>query len=146
MKKEHGTYINYKKSNFFTPERIFKKQNLIPLVANGITNLMNLVAMTYAFKYAQLGGINQGVLLSLNSLAAVYNLFIFYFLFKEKVTVIQVIGLCLMLACVSLIAINGKRQNESTELGRDKSYYAILSLFCGLCSPLALSTKHIFVR
>ncbi len=81
------------------------------MIANGITNLMNLVSMTYAFKYAQLGGINQGVLLTLNSLAAVYNIFIFYFLFKEKVTVIQIVGICLMLTCVCLIAINGKRQN-----------------------------------
>jgi drug/metabolite transporter (DMT)-like permease len=143
---EHGSFINYQKSNFFTKDGRFIKENIIPLLGNGITNLINLVSMTYAFKYAKLGGINQGVLLTLNSLAAVYLLFIFYFLFKEKVTVIQSIGILLMLTCVSMIAINAKTQNESTDLGSDKSFYAILSILCGLCSPLALSTKHIFVR
>ncbi len=56
--KACGSIINYSKSNFFTKEKKFKRENIIPLLGNGITNLMNLVAMTYAFKYAQMGGIN----------------------------------------------------------------------------------------
>ena len=51
-----------------------------------------------------------------------------------------------MITCVSLIGINANRQGQETAEGSDKNYYAILSLICGLCSPLALSTKHIFVR
>jgi hypothetical protein len=41
--------------------------------------------MTYAYKYAMIAGINQGVILTLNSLAAVYNIIIFYAFFKEKI-------------------------------------------------------------
>ena len=57
-KKKYGTYINYSKSNFYTPEKTFKRQNVVPLLGNGVTNLINLVSITYAFKYALLGGIN----------------------------------------------------------------------------------------
>jgi len=80
-----GTFINYNKSNFYTPEGKFKSYNIIPLLGNGLTNLVNLSALTFAYQYALLAGINQGVILTLNSLASVYNIFIFYFIFKEKV-------------------------------------------------------------
>lgn len=86
-KLRFGTYVNYQNSNFFAPDGAFKLKNLIPLAGNGITNMLNLIAMTYAYKYAALAGINQGVLLTLNSLSAVYNIPIFYFAFGEKTTV-----------------------------------------------------------
>jgi hypothetical protein len=47
--------------------------------------MVNLMAMTFAYKYAAIAGINQGVLLTLNSLSGVYNIFIFYFFFKERI-------------------------------------------------------------
>ena len=72
-----------------------------------MTNIGNLTAMTYAYKYAAYAGINQGVLMTLNSLSAVYNIVIFYFLFKEKVNLIQSLGIGLMLGCVALLSLNG---------------------------------------
>jgi hypothetical protein len=80
-----GSFINYQKSNFFTPEKHFKSSNIVPLLGNGLTNTVNLMAMTFAYKYAAIAGINQGVLLTLNSLSGVYNIFIFYFFFKERI-------------------------------------------------------------
>lgn len=84
-KRERGTFIDYSKSNFFTPSGEFKSYNIFPFIANGLTNLANLTALTFAYKYASIAGINQGVILTLNSLASVYNIVIFYFFFKEKI-------------------------------------------------------------
>jgi drug/metabolite transporter (DMT)-like permease len=69
--------------------------------------MVNLMAMTFAYKYAALAGVNQGVLLTLNSLSGVYNIFIFYFFFKERIQLIQFIGMLFMLLCVCLIGISG---------------------------------------
>ena len=78
---------------------------------------MNLSALTFAYQYALLAGINQGVILTLNSLASVYNIFIFYFMFKERVNKIQITGILLMLCCVCLLSLNGKSRVASGENG-----------------------------
>jgi len=107
LKINSGEFINYKKSNFFTQDKQFKKNNIIPLLGNGLTNMVNLMTMTFAYKYAAFAGINQGVLLTLNSLSGVYNIFIFYFFFKERIQLIQFVGMLFMLLCVCLIGISG---------------------------------------
>ncbi len=53
------------------------------------------------------------MILTLNALAAVYNIVIFYTLFKEKVSIVQGFGISLMLGCVALLSINGN--NKVTE-------------------------------
>ena len=145
-KIKHGTFVDYNKSNFFTNEKQFKYQNIIPLMGNGLTNLVNLTALTYAYKYAMIAGINQGVILTLNSVAVLYNVIIFYLLFKEKVNAIQLTGIAFMLSCVALLSINGTTKESDNVDGVDKRYYAFLSIACGLISPMALSTKHIVIR
>lgn len=147
--REFGTPINYDESNFFTRFREFKSRNIIPLIGNGVTNLLNLVAMTYAFKYGEMAGINQGVLLTLNSLAAVYNIIIFYTVFRERITFAQLFGILMMLCCVGLLSLNSHMKSENeihSETGETQRYYAFLSIACGLLSPMALSVKHIFIR
>ena len=115
-------------------------------MGNGLTNLVNLTALTYAYKYAMIAGINQGVILTLNSVAVLYNVIIFYLLFKEKVNAIQLTGIAFMLSCVALLSINGTTKESDNVDGVDKRYYAFLSIACGLISPMALSTKHIVIR
>jgi len=43
------------------------------------------MAMTFAWKFAKIGGLNQGVISTLLSFASVFNIFLFAYLFKEKV-------------------------------------------------------------
>jgi hypothetical protein len=50
-----------------------------------------------------------------------------------------------MLLCVCLIGISGQQSSDGGQV-EHKSYYAFISLMFGLMSPLALSTKHIFIR
>lgn len=51
----------------------------------------------------------------------------------------------MMLSCVGLLSINGNSK-ANTDDGVDRRYYAFISIICGLCSPLALSCKHIIIR
>ena len=51
-----------------------------------------------------------------------------------------------MILCVCLIGISGQMTDNSELQHDNKAYYAIISLLFGLISPMALSTKHIFIR
>jgi hypothetical protein len=57
-KKRYGSYVNIDDSNWYDLFGNFKYDNLIPLLGNGLTNMMNLITMTYAFKYAIQAGVN----------------------------------------------------------------------------------------
>lgn len=84
-------------------------------------------------------------MLTLNSLASLYNIIIFYLLFKERITYYQCFGMMLMLCCVGLLSINGGSKHgvgEESNVG----YYAFMTIMYGMISPMALSTKHIFIR
>ena len=108
---------------------------------------MNLVTITYAFKYAILAGINQGVILTLNSLTALYNVLIFRVFFNERVSIVQLSGMLIMIACVILIGVSTSvTEAEDTLDGENKQSYAILAISFSFLSPLFLSLKHIFIR
>ena len=145
-KKRMGAFINYDNSNLFDQQRHFKVNNIKPLLANGLANMGSLASLTYSFKFAALGGINQGVILTLMALSSVYNLITFYFLFKEKVGVIQLLGMALMLCCVGCIGYNSQQKDQTLNDGVGQKFYATLSIFCGLFSPLFMTIKHYFIR
>ena len=58
---------------------------MIAVAANCLTNFLYTVCMTFAWKFAKMGGLNQGVVSTLLSFSSVFNVFIFWWLFKEKV-------------------------------------------------------------
>jgi len=52
-----------------------------------------------------------------------------------------------MIGCVGLLSLNGSsKKSTSGDGGIAQREYALLSILCGLVSPLALSLKHIFIR
>lgn len=53
-----GQFINYEKSNFFTPDKKFRKENMIPLFGSIYANVAHRFLFALAFKYAMLGGLN----------------------------------------------------------------------------------------
>ena len=57
-KKNHGSFINSQDSNWFTPEKKFKRQHLKALAGNFLPNLLGLVFLNLGFKYASMGGLN----------------------------------------------------------------------------------------
>ena len=63
--------------------------------------------MNLEFKYANLGGLNQGILPTLNSLSGVYAAILFYFTFNEIISIAQGIGMVFMLSSVVLFGLEG---------------------------------------
>jgi hypothetical protein len=56
------------------------------VAGNFIPNILGLICIALAFKNAALGGLNQGILPTLTSLAGIYSAFIFYFKFSEMMS------------------------------------------------------------
>ena len=75
------------KSVFFDVElKKIKWLAVVALLMQVITNNGYFFALTYAWEFAKLGGMNQGVISTLVSFASVFNIIAFYFLYKEKIS------------------------------------------------------------
>ena len=69
-------------------------------------NHMVLITITFlAFKYATLADINHGVIASLFTSGVIFTSILFYFIYDEKLTLRDVIGIIFILAGVALIGI-----------------------------------------
>ncbi len=66
-------------------------------------NVSYLIVMTYAWYFAELGGINQGVVSALLALASLINVVSFYFGFGEKISYLHFVGVIFMVASVVCI-------------------------------------------
>jgi drug/metabolite transporter (DMT)-like permease len=79
--------------------------NLIPWLGGFLCNTVYIVSMTFAWRFSQIGGLNQGIISNLLSFSSVINLFTFKLFFKQSVSIAQIIGIFLMiigLACISI--------------------------------------------
>ena len=81
----HKTWFKKEKSAWKTKQGKWSFFNAIAVVANAVTNFLYTVTMTFAWKFARMGGLNQGVISTLLSFASVFNIFLFAWIFKEKV-------------------------------------------------------------
>lgn len=141
-------------SRLFWSNGNFKWSNLIPLIGNVTVNVSYLIVMTYAWHFAELGDINQGVVSALLSLASLINVVTFYFGFGEKISALNGIGVIFMVASVICIgAAAGSHSGEvetDAELeaggGRSKTLNGILAIVCGLGGPTVVSTQHFLIR
>lgn len=68
--------------------------------------------MAIAFKFCAMAGLNQGIIPTLGSLAGVYSMTLFYFLFNEIISFAQMAGMTLMIVCVVLLALEGTSKGE----------------------------------
>ena len=133
---------------------------MIALSGNFIPNILGLITLSIAFKYASLGGLNQGILPTLTSLAGVYSAIIFYFKFHEKVSFPQIVGMILMLVSVVFLGLEGATKkfsidssDNSNDIGdhlnyssRQKIRYAIYAILWGLVTPFFYTTKAYCIR
>ena len=55
-------------------------------MVNGLTNFGFAFVMTFAWRFAKMGGMNQGIISTLLSFSSVFNVFIFAKVFGETVT------------------------------------------------------------
>jgi len=99
-KLKTGFWVKRANSTLVYPDGKIRWRNLIPLGSNAALNASYTCIMTYAWTYAKRGGLNQGIISTLLSLTTVINIGLFYCLFKEKVTAVQVIGIIIMIGCI----------------------------------------------
>ena len=84
--KKEGRWFKKKNSAWLDEHENFYYRNLVPLFVNGLTNLGFTIVMTFAWRFAKMGGMNQGIISTLLSFSSVFNVFIFAKVFGEKVT------------------------------------------------------------
>ena len=107
LKKRIGYFVDKLNSNWYDKETcLFKYINLIPLAGNVVFNLVQLIFVMYAFSFAVKGGINQAIVLVFNSFASFFNSIFFFIIFRERISLMQGIGMFLMTTCVGVLGYN----------------------------------------
>lgn len=151
---KHGRWTKPEGSRFYWDDGSLKYSNLVPFLGNVTVNVCYLIVMTYAWHFAKLGGINQGVVSALLALASLINVVTFYFGFGEKISYIHLVGVVFMVASVVCIgAAAGSHSGEvesEAELaeggGRSKAVNGFLAILFGLGGPTVVSTQHFLIR
>ena len=116
-KCQNGSFFDRNTSNWVNKRGKFKKENLKVLAGNFLPNLIGLVVLAWAFKFAALADMNQGVIATLGTLSGVYTMVWFYFKFSEIISFAQMAGMFLMFASVVLLALEGMSAgNQITEV------------------------------
>jgi drug/metabolite transporter (DMT)-like permease len=153
------TEISYKckTGSFFKPDgksRIYNEKTgikwltFLAILINGLTNVGYLIALTYAWNFAKKGGMNQGVISILVSFASVFNAITFYFVFGEKISKTQGLGVVTMLGCAACLALEAgtKKKELAGDDTHSEQFYAYIAIPVGLLGPILMSTKHLFIR
>lgn len=146
---KHGRWTKPgKESRLVWEDGRLKWSNLVPFIGNVTVNVCYLIVMTYAWYFAELGDINQGVVSALLALASLINVVTFYFGFGEKISALHLIGVVFMVA--SVICIGAAAGSHSGEIeteeeleaggGRSTALNGLFAILCGLGGPALVST------
>ena len=100
-----GSWTNPRKSRLVKEDGRLRWLHLIPLLGNSAINVGYIEFMTYAWYFAKLGDINQGVVSVLIALASLINIVTFYFAFDEKIGWFNLVGVIFMIASVVCIGV-----------------------------------------
>ena len=112
---KHGQWLKKQGSRVVDNDGNYKWRNLIPLLGNVFINGIYLIIMSYAWNFAQLGGMNQGLVTTWLSVASVYNVISFYCVFGEKPLPLQYLGIGLIIAMIVCLDFAATSQTEEDE-------------------------------
>ena len=84
----------------------FKYINLIPLLGNWYGNTAHIILFSFAFRYAKMGDLNQGVIIIMTAFASIFNSVTFYYYFNETLSIIKIVGMIFSIICVVFLAID----------------------------------------
>ena len=126
--------------------------SIIPLLGNVITTVGYTVVMTFAWNFAEQGGLNPGIISSLLCFASLFNMIVFYCAFNEKVSKLHLIGVALMfcgIVCIGAAAATADDEDLDEDLdtgGRSATLNGVLALVVGMGGPIIISTQHYIIR
>jgi hypothetical protein len=141
-----GTFINKEKSNIIDKDGNYITKNLIPLLGNWFANTGHVFLFTYAFMFAKKGGLNQGIIPIVTTLATLYNSIIFYKAFGERVSPPKIFGMFFTIGCVTCLALDAASRKQVVGGPVTESKYAVYSLLCAFMVPVGFSFKHYLIR
>jgi hypothetical protein len=120
----------------------------VPLIGNWFANTAHVFLFNFAFKFAKLGGINQGVIAISVVFASVFNSIVFYCAFGEKIGCGHFIGMFLIVTCGILLSIAASSKKASVTLTGEtsESAYGFYALACAMMVPVNFSFKHFLIR
>ena len=120
--------------------------NLVPLIGNAYANTAHIFLFTYAFKYAKLGGLNQGTVPVMTTFAVIINSVVFYFKFGETFSCSKIIGMMIIISSVIFLSIDTSQNDKISEDGESEAYYATIALILAFIVPFQFSLKHYLIR
>ena len=148
----HGQWLKETESRVVDNDGKVKWKNLIPLFGNVFINGMYLVIMSYAWNFAKIGGLNQGLVTTWLSVASVYNVIVFYCVFNEKPLPLQYVGIFLIIAmivCLDVAAAGAGEAEDETlveQNGYSKVMNCVFALSLGAISPILIASKCLIIR
>ena len=108
FRSKNGKWAKSQNSSWVRDEdRKIRWMSLVPLLGNVACNLGYTIVMTFAWNFAEQGGLNPGIISSLLCFASVFNIIVFYCAFGEKVSKLHLIGVALMfcgIVCIGAAA------------------------------------------
>jgi len=150
-KVKKGVFIDKENSNIIDTEGKIKWKNIVPILGNWYANSAQVFLFTYAYKFAKLAGLNQGIVPILTLFASFFNSAIFYFVFGEKISLPKALGMVFAISCALLLMIESTSKKGETfvdESGveQSKEIYAFYCLGLAMLVPVGYSLKHFLVR
>ena len=112
---KHGQWLKSTGSRVVDDDGNYKWKNLIPLLGNVLINGIYLINMSYAWNFAKLGGLNQGLVTTWLSVASVYNVITFYCVFGEKPLPLQYLGIFLIICMIVTLDLAAYGQKEDID-------------------------------
>ena len=155
---KNGQWLKATGSRLVYDEGGIKWKNLIPLLGNVFINGVYLILMSYAWNFARLGGLNQGLVTTWLSVASVYNVIVFYCVFGEKPLPLQYLGILLiicMIVTLDLAAYGQKEEGLEESLdshdipegnGYSKFANCTFALLLGSLAPMLIASKCLIIR
>ena len=107
-----------------------------------------LVLVSFAFKFALLAEINQGTVPSLFTAGSFYTSIVFYFTFKEVISLSKIIGICFMVPCVVLISLDPKegQVSDSGLTSSEMHRYNMYAILMAISAPILWTFKSYCAR
>ncbi|CDW91072.1 UNKNOWN [Stylonychia lemnae] len=146
--RRDGRLWAIEKSNFFKCHQIHENQftlncaNIRGCVFLALVIQTTLTLKLYTFRYALEIQLNQGIVSSLFALSTVTTSIIFYFAFKQKITPVQILGICFILLFVILISMSKPSQKYDNDgVKQIGSEHIMIVVLLGVFVALLFTSK-----
>ena len=102
------------------------------------------VVVLFTFKYWLHSGINQGVITALFSLGSLYLAIFAYFFYDQKITIFQISGMILLIACAILLVLS--KNYDRIQVPYEYQTSPVIAVILAIISTIILWVRTILVK